>query len=200
MGVQIPGAMIADTVAAVFRDPAYHRTALLRRLGIWLLNVLRSILARLEPGRVPSPVFWIIVISVLGAVLLVIGRAAWILVAGSQRVGRRVAGAGADGAQRPDRWGDARRLASRGEYTAAAHELYIGILEAIAGRGEVELHESKTVGDYRRDLSARGSAVLSRFREFASHYELAIYGLGSCDRERYDRLQDLARGIVESVA
>ena len=60
MGVQIPEAVIADTVAAVFRDPAYHRVALLQRLGAWLLDGVRSILARLEPGRVPSPVFWIL--------------------------------------------------------------------------------------------------------------------------------------------
>jgi Domain of unknown function (DUF4129) len=199
MGVQIPEAMIADTVAAVFRDPAYHRTALLQRLGAWLLKLVRAILARIEPGRVPTPVFWIIVISVLGAVLLVIGRAAWIFVAGS-RPGRNGAVRAGSGAATADPWGAARLLASRGEYTAAAHELYAGILQAIAGRGDVELHESKTVGDYRRDLTSRGSTVQSGFREFARHYELSIYGLGSCDREGYDRLQDLAQGIAESGA
>jgi len=198
MGVQIPEAVIADTVAAVFRDPAYHRVALLQRLGAWLLDGVRSILARLEPGRVPSPVFWILVIAVLGVVVLVIVRAALFLVVGSwpRRNGRK--GGGPFESGRPDPWNAARMHASRGEYTAAAHELYAGILAALAGWGDVELHESKTAGDYRRDLTARRSAVLAGFREFAGHYELAIYGLGSCDRERFERLQDLAHRIVES--
>ncbi|MGH7471569.1 MAG: DUF4129 domain-containing protein, partial [Longimicrobiales bacterium] len=78
-----------------------------------------------------------------------------------------------------------------------AHALYAGILAALAGRGEVELHESKTIGDYLRDLSARSSAFRVRYRDFARSYEVVIYGIGFCDRERYERLLGLAHYIIE---
>jgi len=48
-----------------------------------------------------------------------------------------------------------------------------------------------------RDLRARSSSLFGRFRDFARSYETVVYGLGTCDRERYERLRALAAPIVQ---
>jgi hypothetical protein len=52
------------------------------------------------------------------------------------------------------------------------------------------------VGDYARELRRNSSSLFSRYREFARSYETVVYGLGTCDRERWERLDALARDIV----
>jgi hypothetical protein len=96
-----------------------------------------------------------------------------------------------------DAWVAARRYAAHGDYTSAAHALYAALLQAVAARGDAELHESKTIGDYVRDLAARPSRFLGGFREFARSYETVIYGIGSCDRDRYEQLHGLALRIID---
>jgi hypothetical protein len=197
MPVQLPDAMIRDTVAAVFSDPAYRRSTLLQRMGAWLLDQIGAFFARLEAVRMSPVLFWALVVLTGLVLMAVLTR--WFYL---RRLARRVRAqgiflAGAPGDRAVDAWSIARQLAARAEYTAAAHALYAGILGALAGRGEVELHESKTCGDYVRDLGLRSSAVRSRFRDFTRSYEVVIYGLGFCDRERYERLLGLAHYIVE---
>ena len=114
--------------------------------------------------------------------------------------GRRRSGTllrrGGDRARDP--WLVAQEAASRGQFTEAAHALYEALLEAAARRGDVRLHQSKTVGDYAREMRGRGSALLARFRDFARSYEVVIYGIGHCDQERYERLLAIARPIITS--
>jgi hypothetical protein len=99
-----------------------------------------------------------------------------------------------------DAWGDAERLAQAGQYTEAAHALYRGILYDMARHDQIQLHHSKTVGDYGRDLRRRSSSLAPRYRDFARSYETVVYGLGTCDRARYERLFTLATGIVRVAA
>jgi hypothetical protein len=110
-----------------------------------------------------------------------------------------VAGAGWDqltGGSRADAWSAAQLLASRGDYTAAAHALYAALLDAGARQEQLKLHPSKTAGDYVREVRRHASPMFPRFRDFARAYEIVIYGLGVCDRERYERLLSLALPIV----
>jgi len=195
---QIPGVAIRDTVAAVFRAPVYNRTSLLKIVSGWLGEHVRAILLRFRPGRMPEPLFWVIVTVLLLVAAGVVARTAVVLL---RERAVRPGEAGRGGPDGPgDMWATARELATRGDYTAAAHALYAGILGVIARTGTVELHESKTIGDYARDLAARSSALLGRFSDFARDYEVVIYGIGSCDRERYERLDRLAVRIRESHA
>ncbi|MGD8277051.1 MAG: DUF4129 domain-containing protein [Gemmatimonadota bacterium] len=194
--VQLPADAIRDTAAAVFRAPVYNRTSLLEIIGSWLREHVAAFQLRLRPGRMPAPLFWFVVIVIFLVVVGVVARAVTIMV--RERTVRRAGAAGGTGAEPDDAWAMARRFATHGDYTAAAHALYAGILDVIARRDAVELHESKTIGDYARDLAARSSAVLARFREFASDYEVVIYGIGRCDRDRYERLDGLALRILES--
>lgn len=197
--MQLPESAVRDTAAAIFADPAYNRTSLLDRLGAWLLEGLEAILMRFGPAR-PSPtLFWFVVVLISAFVLLVLGRTLYgIHIARAARSnGARGRGVD-DGAT--DAWNRALALAAAADYTAAAHALYAALLARIARREDIALHDSKTIGDYTRDLRHRASGRLPGFREFAALYETIIYGLGVCDRERYERLQGLALRVMESGA
>ena len=195
--MQIPDSAIRDTAAAVFADPAYNRTSLLDRLGAWLLDVLEAVFLRFGPAQ-PSPaLFWTIVTLTSALVLLVIGRTLYgVHLARTPRARdpRPKSVVDNDGPG----WDHARELAARGDYTAAAHALYAALLALIARREGIEIHASKTIGDYIRDLRRKASARLPGFRSFALMYETIIYGIGACDRDRYERLHGLALRVMES--
>jgi hypothetical protein len=53
------------------------------------------------------------------------------------------------------------------------------------------------VGDYARELRRVQSPLAARYREFARLYEVVIYGVGTCDADRWARLQSLAADLVE---
>ncbi|MEX2283816.1 MAG: DUF4129 domain-containing protein [Gemmatimonadota bacterium] len=192
--MQLPGPMIRDTVAAVFSDPAYGRPSLLRRIGEWLLNQLAAFFNRLDPAGLPTAVFWVLA-GLCGAIVIgIVARVGYQLYTARQQRGPAFEGAHGDAIA--DAWALARRHAAHGDYTAAAHALYAGLLQTFAKNGEVQLDDAKTIGDYIRELAARSSSRVARFREFARSYETVIYGLGFCDRERFERLEILASRIA----
>ena len=191
-------AAIHDTVEAVFRQSAYARGTLrapgwLRRFLHWLGELFGD--ARITVDASPV-LFWGSVALLVTLAVLVVGRRAW--AARQRRPG--VAGAGGRrqrGTGLPrDPWLAAQALAARGDFTEAAHALYHALLATLARRGLVKVHPSKTAGDYVRELRARSSALFSRFRDFARSYEAVVYGVGWCDRERWERLHALAEPIV----
>jgi hypothetical protein len=190
--VQLPAHVIRDTVTAVFNNKAYGRTSLLRRFGRWLLDHLNEWLNSIHPKGLPAPVLWAIVAILAIAVLAILGRMAYQLA----EARKRDAELEGPGRSAVDAWAIARRLATAGDYTAAAHALYAGLLQALARTDQIVLDESKTTGDYVRELAHRSSTRLPRFREFARSYETVIYGIGFCDRDRFERLNTLASGIA----
>ena len=194
-------AVIADTVAAVFSQGDYARSlreslfarflALLYRLWLWFRG-----LARTDPGM-----YWASVIVLTLILVAVVARVAWIIRARQVRAARLAAEAGG----RPgavalrDPWIVAQQEAARGNFTDAAHALYLALLEALARRGQLRLHPAKTIGDYVRELRGKSSGFFDRFREFSRSYEWVVYGLGTCDRERFERLRELAMPILEGA-
>jgi hypothetical protein len=207
--IPVPETAIRDTMAAVFRQPGFARerpswiAAQMDRFWTWLGNVLRSIFGPLFRSRETNPMmFWILVTIIALIVLAIVARLGYVsYLRRKQGIGARAFLGGAGGAARG---GDprllAQQLAAQGNFTDAAHALYLALLEAVARRGLVRLHSSKTAGDYVRELRARSSAVFTRFRDFARAYEVVVYGTGYCDRERYERLQALALPILEEQA
>jgi hypothetical protein len=200
---------IRDTMAAVFRQPAFARerpswfAAQMDRFWTWLGNVLRSIFGPLLRSRETNPLmFWILVTILALIFLAIVGRLAYVsYLRRTQGIDARAFSGGPGGSARG---GDprllAQQLAAQGNFTDAAHALYMALLEALGRRGLVRLHSSKTVGDYVRELRSRSSAIYTRFRDFARLYEVVVYGTGYCDRERYERLHALALPIVEEQA
>ena len=196
---QIPDATIADTAAAVFSadDYARARPSLLERAWDWVRDLLAP---AGEATATSEPVFWFLVAAGGLIIVLVVGRAAYLArLRRSLHASERDRAPGAAGRSRSrDPWRAAEEMAAAGEFTDAAHSLYLALLESVARRERLRLHPAFTVGDYVRALRARSSSVFARFRDFASSYETVVYGLGTCDRERYERLRALALPIVQA--
>lgn len=198
---QLPDSTIRHAVIDVFRDPAFSRLSLWQRFLGWLVDVgrrgyalLDSLLSSLHQS---PPLYWTVIGLLVVLLLAILGRVAylWYLrsTAGADAL-RGESAAGGHGGRDP--WTAAQELAARGEFTEAAHALYAALLQAAARQQQVRLHPSKTVGDYVRELRARSSSLFLRFRDFARSYEVVIYGIGSCDEARYQRLHALAAPIV----
>lgn len=196
---QIPESVIADSAAAVFSAAEYvrGRPSIIGRIYRWV----RDLFSPLGDATGSSPaLYWSLIIGggLLG--LLLVGRAVYL--AHRRRAGRATESGGRQAAGlggRPgDPWRAAEALAASGDFTAAAHSLYLALLEGIARRERLRLHPAMTVGDYARALRARSSGLFARFREFATSYETVVYGTGTCDRERYERLRALALPIVQA--
>jgi len=186
---------IADTVAAVFRSRPFvaHDTVSIGQLITeWIWNII----LRIFGFTVHHPAVGFVIRLALGAILLIIlVRIAYGLFVrySPSSIGRQRF----DVSRGTDWWSTAQDLASRDDYTAAAHALYLALLGAAARRGLVSLHESKTTGDYLRELRRKPSAIdLSRFTDFTRSYETVIYGIGTCDQVRYTRLNALAGDIL----
>ena len=189
-------------MAAVFRQAAFVKrqpTWIARKIGE-LFEWIGSLFQGLSGSRTSNPVlFWSIMAIVSGIAVAILARLIYVAVLRRrQGVGARSAPRGAPGIAHGDPWLAAQKYAASGDFTAAAHSLYLALLGAIARRGLVRLHPSKTAGDYVRELRARSATVFTRFRDFARAYETVVYGSGVCDEERYETLQRLALPIVQA--
>jgi hypothetical protein len=193
---------IRDTMAAVFRQAAF-----VRRQPSWIARKVNDffewlwdLLSRFGHSRGSNPLlFWTVTSVVIVIVVAIIARLAWVSYQRRrQGIDARPELRGAATVSHSDAWALAQQYAARGDFTVAAHSLYIALLGAIARRGLVRLHPSKTVGDYVRELRSRSATVFTRFREFARAYETVVYGTGVCDQERYETLQRLAMPIVQT--
>ncbi|MGH7720721.1 MAG: DUF4129 domain-containing protein [Gemmatimonadaceae bacterium] len=197
--MQLDERAIRDTAEAVFSARAYNSVSLFDRFWAWLGEQVRRLFSLLEPlwdgVRGFPPLYWAVIALLALVVLGAVWRAIHLWSLRREAIGSGVRWGDAAG-RGGDPWRVAQEEAARGNFTEAAHALYQALLESAARQGQVRLHPSKTVGDYVRELRGRSSALFSRFREFARSYEVVIYGIGVCDRERYERLLSLAMPIV----
>ena len=193
---------IRDTMAAVFRQAAYvkRQPSWIARKIEQLFEWIASLFTGLGGARTSNPLlFWTIMAILIGIALTVVGRLIWVgHLRRIQGIDARPELRGAPNVAQGDQWLAAQQFAARGDFTSAAHALYLALLHAIARRGLVRLHPSKTVGDYVRELRVRSATVFTRFRDFARAYETVVYGTGVCDQERYEKLQRLALPIVQA--
>ena len=191
----ITNSAIADTVAAVLRsrDFVAHNTVSIGQLvAEWIWTAVVRFL-----GFVAShPAVGFVLKLTLGAILLVIlVRIVYGLVVrySPSTLGRQHF----DSGHSTDWWRTAQQRATDSDYTGAAHALYLALLGFAARRGLVSLHESKTTGDYLREVRRRPDAIdLPRFADFTRSYETVIYGIGICDQECYSRLNNLAATLL----
>jgi hypothetical protein len=196
----IPESRIRSVVDSVFGSAAYNRASLWERFWEWVGRMLSDFFAWIAPAffalRRSPPLFWAVLTLLTLLVAAVIAR--WIYL-WHARTALRISGAPWDvhgEFPRGDAWSAAQQLAARGDYTAAAHALYAALLDAGARRNQLELHPSKTAGDYVREVRRRASPIFPSLRDFARAYEIVIYGLGECDRDRYERLLSIVRPVV----
>ncbi len=184
---QLSQRAIADTVTVVFLDPAYA-TKPLSMLEIalrWIGRLIDSIFEFLSKDSVFGPyIRWALIV----VAAFLIGR---ILLAILVHYRPRTFGIGTRfSTQRyEDPWKVAQRYAAAGDYSNAAHALYFAAITSLARSGQVAIDESKTAGDYLRDL--RGKPTRQPFADFARMYEFVMYGVGSCDSMQYQTLHTL---------
>lgn len=194
---QVSDAAVRDTLSAVFASPEFTgvaRETVLSRILYWIGEFIRD-LARLTGGS--QLLYYAVLITAIALVAAIVARVIFLARArgGFAAHGGRFAASGPLAADDP--WSVAQRLAAEGDYTGAAHALYGAILVTVSRSGLVRLHDAKTIGDYVREMRTRASATLLQpFREFARAYEYVVYGVGECDRPRYERLHGLASRIV----
>ena len=175
---------IVDTVTAVFSAPEFNPTPSIWWWTEYIDIPFDAVIARR---------------TLLGVVLLLaviaIARYGqrWYL---ERRYGE-IAGATGRGGRTQDPWVTAQALAAEGNFTMAAHALYLALLDGLARREQVRLHPAKTIGDYLRELRSRSSTLLPTVRDFARLYELVAYGFRECDAERYQRLHALASAVIQ---
>jgi hypothetical protein len=186
---------IHDTVAAIVRQAPYRRDiqqTLLDRIIQWIGMLYERFVEAL--GGVPhAPV--IATMTVIIVALLVVARVTY-----ANRLRTTVGGFALPGRSRrsdaTDPWREAEELASSGKFTEAAHALYRATLVRLAANGLIRLHESKTNGDYARELRRRGARSYEPFRRFGLRYDRIIYGTGVCDATSYQALLDAARSTM----
>lgn len=189
-------AAIHDTVAAIVRQPVYRRDVrtLLDRLMAWLGELFDRFTAML--GGMPHGRFVAMVAAAI-VLALIVSRFAYASRLRGRSFGegsrtRHVAG------DSGDFWADAEQLAAAGRFTEAAHALYRATLALLASGGLVRLHDSKTSGDYARELRRRGAAGYSAFRRFGGRYDRIVYGTRICDAAEYGNLLADANAVATS--
>ena len=189
---------VHDTVGALLRDAAYHRSfwsslagRVLMELGrfvMWVVDAVRGI-----PGGRTT------VLSVLAIVLLIVLGRLFLAAEWSDEVLFRRKGGGA----RPfriDPWSESERLAAAGDYLGAAHALYQAVLRRISASERVRVHASKTSGDYARDLRRRGSPLAGPFLRFGRRFDRIVFGAGACTADDFAALRADAMGIPDRQA
>jgi hypothetical protein len=187
-------AAIHDTVASIVRQGVYRRdlgATLFDRIVQWVFDIIGRILGAVSDvphGRVVATIAAAVIALLIVARVLYATR---LRTPPLDAVGRRTISGGSSSA-----WRDAEQLAGAGQYTEAAHALYRATLAALATAGLIRLHESKTSGDYARELRRRGAPSYSAFRTFGGRYDRIIYGTGICGAEEYGILLDAARAVT----
>jgi hypothetical protein len=189
---------VHDTVGALLRDAAYHRSfwssvggRILLELGrfvAWVIEGVRGI----PGGRTTVlAIIAVVLIAILGRLFL---AAEW-----SDDLLLRRKGSGAR-PTRADPWLEAERLAGMGDYMGAAHALYQAVLRRLAASERIRLHASKTSGDYVRDLRRRGSPLAPAFQRFGRRFDRVVFGKGVCTAEDFDALRADALAIPDRQA
>lgn len=192
---QIGNPAVADTVAAVFRSKPFAQHGMVSIGQLFLQWVLATIERILEFAARHPAIGAVLRVAVGIAVLALLARIAYAVFL---RYSPSIAPSRtADTVRNRDWWASSQQLAATGDYTGAAHALYLALITAAARRGSVSLHESKTTGDYLREVRRRPADIdVRRFTDFTRSYETVIYGVGTCDRDRYTTLSTLALSIL----
>lgn len=194
----ISNSAIRDTVTAVFggRDYALHGP-----VSLWdlLFQWIAQLIYRLFGLMATHPAIgFILRVAVMLALVLVAARTIYTQFAQHHP---RFRASGIRSTTRARNWWlTAQQLAANGDYTAAAHALYLALITAAAAQGLVLLDDSRTVGDYVREMGRSRDATSARiFARFTRSYETVIYGIGSCDATHFAGLSELAVAAMDSL-
>lgn len=187
-----PG-VVRDTIASVFTHPGYDQS-LRQSIGDRVLEwIVRTLAAIVEALRGSADLRWLVIGAAVLIVVVVLARAAFLTTATARR---SVFHSTASRSRGVSAWAAADAAARSGGYTDAAHLLYTAVLDSLATRRKVVLHDAKTVREYENDLRMRDERALPAFAAFTRAYERAIWGTRACDEREYVRLLELAASVA----
>jgi hypothetical protein len=185
---------IHDTVAAIVRQPAFAGNDRESLFGRFLRYVLAHLRDWLRQYHGSATARLVVIAALIVLILIIIARIVSIRDAEAQA--RRRGFATRASLADADLWSEAQHLAAAGDYTAASHVLYAGLLARIARSSGITLHASKTGGDYWRDLYRRGSPIAADFRAFSRRFDRVVFGAGSATAEDFAELASLAERVT----
>lgn len=180
-----------DTVRAVLRDPAFHRSlrrSLADRLLVWMAEWFDRLLKLFQ--HAPSARSIALVFAGLIALFVIVR----LLVGASARdasPGRGARRRGAVSAEDP--WAAADALVAAGLFEEAAHALYRGVILSLGRRERLRLDPARTSGDYARELRRRSAASLVPFRAFTRRFDVVVYGHDGATAASVAELRELSR-------
>ena len=184
---------IHDTVAAIVRQPAFASSGRESLLGRFLRYVLAKIRELVNQYHGTPGARYVVIAGVVVLLVIIVARIVIVRDVDAQMKRRRAfaRGASADA----DLWRAAHGFAAAGDYTAASHALYAGLLERVARTGGVTRHPSKTGGDYWRELRRRGSPIAEDFRAFSRRFDRVMFGTGVATADDFNDLSELAERV-----
>jgi hypothetical protein len=203
---------VRDALDAVARAPAFD-VSLREQVLAALRDLLARLLRALGAGGARSPaLFWVAAAVAAVAIAWAAARAL-----DRREAARRRARPGGDRAGREDPLRAADRAAAEGRYGEAAHHLYAAAVAALAARGLVRPHPSKTAGDYAREVRRRAAAAAATgpspaaatgdaahaaaaYGRFARGFEAVVYGPRPADRAAFDALRAAVAPVVAPAA
>src|SRR5512143_3993885 len=126
-------------MAAVFRQAAFakRQPSWIARKFAQFIAWLLDLLGRFGHTRTSSPVvFWSVIAIVTAVAIAIAARLAWVShLRRTQGIAVRPELRGGVVIGQGDPWTAAQRYAAQGDFTSAAHSLYLALLNAIARRG-----------------------------------------------------------------
>ena len=184
---------VRDTVRAIAQQAPYQRElgdTLWNRFWTWFVGWLNRFLGLFEGSittrNVTTALLVLLVVLIVASILIVL-RA-------EEHSPRR--SSTRSGLNTNDPWKEAEQFASGGRYLEAAHALLAAVLASLAFHNRVRLHDSKTTGDYARELHKAASTAYPAFRIFRTRYDQLIYGKGHCTAEEYIALRHDAEPVM----
>lgn len=190
---------IRDALAEVYRRPEFlsaERKTLLEALGEWLNRWLGDV-GGSTPAWLDNVLYGLL--AAIGALLLArIAVAVWRLLPRPDRS----APAAVEAAGSPDASAHrhaARETAARGDYVAAVRALYLYAIARLHAQGRVRFHESKTAGDYLREVG-RAPGGSETFGRFLREVERVWFGGRPCGPDLLERIDGLAEAASDATA
>lgn len=182
---------------------------LLDRIGEVLEAVIGEIVVFLS--NLPTWVWWVVVIWMIVTLVAIIGHLIWVLIQTVGSTGGGRSGSGTGRRTHPGSFFDvenldeqsvrqrAEQLLRDGDWQAAARHLYVAALLWLDRTGRVRFHQSKTNGDYLRELVGRPD--LSRaFVSLTQLFEPVAYGGGEADEVVCRQMHETLQGMRHEVA
>ena len=204
MSLAVQGWVEPDRVRAaadvIYRRPEFVRAeqkSLLEIFWEWVAGLVRA-----ADGAIPDWLRWsfYVLAGLLGLYLLAQIALAVHRMARARRAAEPMASArGARPAlDSVEQRRAAHAAAARGDYASAVRALYRFAVARLHERRLVQYHESKTGGDYLRELRPR-PARFELFAGFLAQVERILFGGRPCDRDLFAQLDGVAETLGDGA-